>query len=235
MGTKKRNLVNNIIAGISGFALFTSLFLTVIFCIGFNRSFYAWQYALGRTYETIGMSMGGLMRSTDALLDYIQNKRGDIIIRENVNGIEREIFNRRETLHMVDVKNLYINAMNLRNILLITSISVIVILCLINRKAIYSVLLCVYRNGLIVVAAVIGFLATWACIDFDGFWMNFHYVLFNNDLFLLDPNVSIMINMFPSNFFFALVMGIVLAFALIIVLMGIGLFTYKKYLKKKHS
>lgn len=224
----KCSRATKIIASIGGFALLLSLFLTVLDLVCFNRSFYSWQYGLEKTAENIGMSKEGLMKSTNTLLDYIQNKRGDIIVSEKVNGIEREIFDQREKLHMVDVKNLYLNAMNLRTILLIASIALIFILCVINRKSIYLVILSEYRNGLLIMAAIIGALSTWAFIDFDGFWMNFHYLFFDNDLFLLDPNVSIMINMFPSNFFFAMVMGIVIGFGIIVILMGLGLFIYKK-------
>ena len=44
--------------------------------------------------------------------------------------------------------------------------------------------------------------------------LNFHYLFFDNDLFLLDPNTSIMINMFPSAFFMHMVFMIIAAFAL---------------------
>ena len=61
---------------------------------------------------------------------------------------------------------------------------------------------------------VVAFTAVWAAADFDAFWLNFHYLFFDNDLFLLDPNTSIMINMFPSAFFMHMVFMIIATFAL---------------------
>jgi uncharacterized membrane protein len=59
--------------------------------------------------------------------------------------------------------------------------------------------------------------------------MNFHYVFFDNDLFLLNPNVSIMINMFPESFFFDIVAAIIIVFAICIGLCAYGLrFAAKK-------
>jgi TIGR01906 family protein len=70
-------------------------------------------------------------------------------------------------------------------------------------------------------------------VDFNGFWMNFHYIFFDNDLFLLDPNVSIMINMFPSNFFFAVVFGIIVLFISMIVLLKILLVLLKHRIERR--
>ena len=67
-----------------------------------------------------------------------------------------------------------------------------------------------YNYGLFIILGLVIAISIYALIDFNSFWLNFHYVFFDNDLFLLDPNVSIMINMFPETFFFDMVFGIVL-------------------------
>ena len=115
-----------ILSALAGLALFLSLLLTSIDLLCFNRSFFRWQYSLNHTAESIGISEDGLMNATNALLDYMQDKRDDIIVVEKVNGNEREIFDERETLHMVDVKNLYLNAMKTRTILLVGSITILI-------------------------------------------------------------------------------------------------------------
>ena len=56
------------------------------------------------------------------------------------------------------------------------------------------------------------FLGIWAYVDFNAFWTMFHEILFTNDLWLLDPRVSIMINMFPEEFWFGMVIRIALTF-----------------------
>jgi integral membrane protein (TIGR01906 family) len=66
-----------------------------------------------------------------------------------------------------------------------------------------------WKNGILLTGAVILFIAIWALADFNQFWTNFHLLFFDNDLWLLDPNTSIMINLFPGSFFFDLVTRII--------------------------
>ena len=222
-----------ILSALAGLALFLSLLLTSIDLLCFNRSFFRWQYSLNHTAESIGISEDGLMNATNALLDYMQDKRDDIIIVEKVNGNEREIFDERETLHMVDVKNLYLNAMKTRTILLVGSITILTLLAFTHRNQSYTILSNAYRNGLLFLGSLIFSIAIYAMVDFNGFWMNFHYVFFDNDLFLLDPNISIMINMFPSNFFFAVVFGIILLFVSIVILLKLLLVLFKHKIERR--
>ena len=209
-----------------------ALFLTIVEAVCFNRGFYAWQYRQNNTAESIKIYDQGLMNATNTLLDYIRNKRDDILVREKVNGIEREIFDARETAHMVYVKQLYMNGINFRMVIFLIGLGILVTLCIINRKAVYDVILNAYRNGLIILAGLLGTLTVRACIDFDTFWMGFHHVFFRNDLFLLDPDISIMINMFPAELFFAIVMLIVIAFAVSAVAIGIGIRILRSVIKK---
>ena len=222
-----------ILSALAGLALFLSLLLTSIDLLCFNRSFFRWQYSLNHTAESIGISEDGLMNATNALLDYMQDKRDDIIVVEKVNGNEREIFDERETLHMVDVKNLYLNAMKTRTILLVGSITILTLLAFTHRNQSYTILSNAYRNGLLFLGSLLLFVGIYAIVDFNGFWMNFHYVFFDNDLFLLDPNISIMINMFPSNFFFAVVFGIILLFVSIVILLKLLLVLFKHKIERR--
>lgn len=68
--------------------------------------------------------------------------------------------------------------------------------------------------GIIVAGIVV-----YAVIDFSRFWVLFHEIFFTNDLWLLDPNVSVMINMFPEEFFNGMVMRIILTFILCFLVM----------------
>mgnify|MGYP001738596500 CR=1 FL=1 len=148
-----------ILSALAGLALFLSLLLTSIDLLCFNRSFFHWQYSLNHTAESIGISEEGLMNATNALLDYMQDKRDDIIVVEKVNGNEREIFDERETLHMVDVKNLYLNAMKTRTILLVGSITILTLLAFTHRNQSYTILSNAYRNGLLFLGSLIFFIA----------------------------------------------------------------------------
>lgn len=201
--------IADILSAIAGFLLSAAIIATVIDVVSFDRSFYEAEYRKNDTVSYTGMSAEDNLRATDTLLDYLQDKRQDIVCTAEVSGTEREVFNERETLHMVDVKALYQNAIRVRNGCVITAVILLVLSVLIGKKSFFSVLRSGWKNGILLTGAVILFIAIWALADFDQFWTNFHLLFFDNDLWLLDPNTSIMINLFPGSFFFDLVIRII--------------------------
>ena len=209
--------INKIFSTFFGLLFLVAILLSAINFVVFQRSFYAYEYSKGNQVEDTGMSEEDLMRATDTLLDYVRDDRDDIVVEASVNGEVREVFDERETLHMVDVKNLYLNAMKVRNILFIISIAGLVLLPFIFKIDFIDICKDAFYGGLIFLIALVLFVGIWAVVDFNGFWMQFHYIFFDNDLFLLDPNVSIMINMFPSNFFFEMVFCIIIVFVVLLL------------------
>ena len=201
--------IADVLSAIAGFLLSAAIIATVIDVVSFDRSFYENEYRKNDTVSYTGMSAEDNLRATDTLLDYLQDKRQDIVCVAEVSGTEREVFNERETLHMVDVKALYQNAIKVRNGCVIAAVILLVLSVLIGKRSIFSVLRNGWKNGVILTGAVILFIAIWALADFNQFWTNFHLLFFDNDLWLLDPNTSIMINLFPGNFFFDLVIRII--------------------------
>lgn len=201
--------IADILSAIAGFLLSAAIIATVIDVVSFDRSFYEAEYRKNDTVSYTGMSAEDNLRATDTLLDYLQDKRQDIVCTAVVSGTEREVFNERETLHMVDVKVLYQNAIRVRNGCVITAAILLVLSVLIGKKSFFSVLRSGWKNGILLTGAVILFIAIWALADFNQFWTNFHLLFFDNDLWLLDPNTSIMINLFPGSFFFDLVTRII--------------------------
>lgn len=211
-------------SSIAFFLLIMSLLVSAIDFCCFQKSFYKQEYQKDQTAEKIGMSDEDLMASTNALLDYLRDERDDIVVNVTVSGFEQEVFNERETLHMIDVKVLYQRAVNVRNEAFLIGMALL-IFSLIKSKSHYSALLKRgYKNGMMAVGALIVFIAVAALADFDAFWTSFHKLFFTNDLWLLDPNTSIMINMFPDVFFFDLVMRIIIIFAVISLVTGIAIY-----------
>ena len=201
--------IADILSAIAGFLLSAAIIATVIDVVSFDRSFYEAEYRKNDTVSYTGMSAEDNLRATDTLLDYLQDKRQDIVCTAVVSGTEREVFNERETLHMVDVKALYQNAIRVRNGCVITAVILLVLSVLNGKKSFFSVLRSGWKNGILLTGAVILFIAIWALADFNQFWTNFHLLFFDNDLWLLDPNTSIMINLFPGSCFFDLVTRII--------------------------
>lgn len=76
-----------------------------------------------------------------------------------------------------------------------------------------------FKQVLMSLGIIVAGIVVYAVIDFSRFWVLFHEIFFTNDLWLLDPNVSVMINMFPEEFFNGMVMRIILTFILCFLVM----------------
>lgn len=206
---------------------------------GFNKNYYEMKYTELDTAKHIGMSNEALFDATFTLLDYLKDERDDILCIQEVKGKLREIYDERETLHMVDVKNLYINAKLV--CFSIAGIGIVAFVFMIlsvkkNQYTLEEMLLDLkdgFRQVVLAFIIVISGLLFYALVDFNRFWTMFHQIFFTNDLWLLDPRVSIMINMFPEEFWFGMVIRIALTF--IISFGGLSLILYRFANKKLQS
>ncbi|MBR2802787.1 MAG: TIGR01906 family membrane protein [Erysipelotrichaceae bacterium] len=218
-------------AVLASLCLLLAVFLQIVDSSCFDRSFFARQYELAGSAQQIGVSDEDLMKMTDVLLDYLKDERQDISVQAEVHGQMREIFDQREKDHMVDVKALYQTAVTVKNVSALLAVILFVFVIYSARKDAFAVLWKGYLWALLLFAAVFAALGAYALIDFDRFWTTFHQVLFDNDLWLLDPNTEIMINMVPSSFFSALVYRILGWLFASFVLIGAVLYGGKRWLK----
>lgn len=202
---------NKFLAAAAFFLLTLAGLLTVVDVLCFDRGFYTKEYEKNGTAEYMQMSDEDLEHTTDVLLAYLKDERDDLIVTAVVDGKEREVFDMRETLHMEDVKKLYQDAMTFR-----TAAAAIgaVLLCAVLYGAEQKRVLLKFgfQAGVILILALITALTIWAAMDFNAFWIQFHEVFFDNDLYLLDPRTELLIRMVPEQFFYDLVMRIVLGF-----------------------
>ena len=202
-------------AVIAGLLFALGLLITCIDTVCFFKPLYSYEYKTNDTAAGLRMSDEDLMNATDTLLDYLKDTRDDIVVEATVNGIEREVFDERETLHMIDVKNLYQSALTVRNLCIGVSAFILVLLWFTARNSYARTVWRGYRSGMLCMAVLILGIVIWAALDFTNFWIQFHYLFFDNDLFFLDPAVSIMINMFPESFFTHVVFGIIILFVVL--------------------
>ncbi len=196
-------------------ATFLAVMALAVFCIqvfAFNGQFYVDEYEKSNTAAYVGVGSQDLNKATDVLLSYIQDKREDLDLTVEIDGQQRQYYNDREKAHMVDVKNLYLSAVNFAVYGSIAAAALFAACFVImKKKALKEVLFGIYNMSYVILAGF-AILAAWAASDFDGFWTRFHLVFFRNDLWILDPRTDLMIRMFESGFFFDLVLIILLLF-----------------------
>lgn len=192
---------------------FLVIFMWSVIGVSQSRPFYDKQYQKNGTADHIGIRHQDLMSVTDNLICYMTNQRPDLEMQYGVKGEIREIFDEREKLHMIDVRNLYMGVIYVASaITAAIAAGVFYVIkkdgwatarATLSRKYMWSAI------GLVIFCLVFGILIA---TNFQWFWTHFHYVFFTNDLWLLDPRISIMINMFPLNFFYAMVTRIFIIF-----------------------
>lgn len=204
------------------------LLLTDVEAVAFDLDFYEKKYEEYDITEVTGIEMKNLMTVTSEMLDYLKGKRENLIIFAQVNNKTEQVFEEREILHMVDVKDLFSKGYIIRNTMLIALIISLACLALFNRKAIGKAFI-IASLWPTVIMAILGLLMY---IDFNKYFNYFHRIFFTNDLWLLDPNTDILIQMLPLEFFSSMAYRILLFFIaelLLFLIAGIVLKRRSKY------
>ncbi|MGE5633018.1 MAG: TIGR01906 family membrane protein [Caulobacteraceae bacterium] len=198
----KVRFVNAVLATLFVILVPIVLLLTDVQLTAFDRGYYQKEYIKYNIPEHIGMSMDNLMNLTEQLLEYLDNKRADLDFKvEFMNGTE-EFFSPRDKQHMVDVKNLFVNGRYIRNFAF--AYIVLFLIYLYYRKPFNESNRKLARYGIIISAVGIIpviILVILMSLDFYRYFTIFHEIFFNNDLWLLDPAVDRLVNIFPEEFF----------------------------------
>lgn len=187
---------------LSAFCLIFILLITSVEAVVYwNPGYFEREYEKYQVLDRLpSMTMEDLLDVTDEMMDYLKGDREDLHITTTLDGQQREFFNQREIAHMEDVRDLFVGAIFLRRV----SIGVIILslILLVFLKARLSRVLpgalCL-GTGLFFAAAAA--LAAIISTDFTKYFVIFHHIFFDNDLWILDPRTDLLINIVPEGFF----------------------------------
>lgn len=132
-------------------------------------------------------------------------------LKGDVASLPEDLFTPRESLHMIDVLALFLGAKRLGYACLLGAVPLLILSYLLGGRQKLG------RGLLTGIAAALGLLlclGIWAAIDFDGWFTAMHELVFTNDLWLLDPAESMLIEMLPLGFFIGAVKTVVFRFGL---------------------
>ena len=209
---------------ILGFLLSIILLFTFVEIIAFNLNHYRESFIKYNTTEETGMNETDLQYTLEDVLRYLRDNRRELDTRVFVEGKESEAFEDREKLHMIDVKGLFFKGRILRNIGAV--LFVIIGLIFIIKDEHWKKSL----SGTLMYTAVINILFLFVLlllmkIDFDGCFTYFHIIFFNNDLWILDPDAHILVQMLPEEFFYDTSIRIIFCFLASLAALGsLGLY-----------
>ena len=226
----KQSVWVRILAGFGAFALCLSLLLTSLFSVSYDLRFYQSEYDKLGQAEEIGVTRETLTSITQRVVAYLKGTVPDLDMQAEIQGEVQEVFGSREKAHMEDVLGLFKLGRCVQWIgFLVFAACMALSLLLFNgsfrkRLSAYG-LSCLFGCGAFILA--LGILAAIIAVDFDAAFIRFHLMFFSNDLWLLNPETDVLIQMVPEQFFMDCVARIAVIAALFLfamVLLFAGLF-----------
>lgn len=211
------------------FCLMITLLITSVEAVTYwTPGYYEKEYTKYNVTADVHMEMDDLLDVTEEMMAYLRGNREDLHVPTIVDGQPREFFNDREIAHMEDVRGLFLGGLLLRRICMITAVLCLVLMAVLKAR-ISRVLPASVCVGTGLFFAVICALAAIISTDFTKYFVIFHQIFFNNDLWLLDPRTDLLINIVPEPFFVDTAARIALTFGIsVAVLFLLCLFWLRK-------
>lgn len=183
------------------FCLMITFLITSVEAVAYwTPGYYEREYTKYGVADTVHMNMDDLLEVTDEMMAYLRGKRADLHVETVVAGQPREFFNAREIAHMEDVRGLFIGALALRRICLAAA-AVSVFLLFALKASVRRLLPRALMAGAGIFLLITAGLAALISTDFTKYFVIFHHIFFDNDLWILDPRTDLLINIVPEPFF----------------------------------
>ena len=186
------------------------------------------------------MTMEDLLQVTDEMMAYLRGNRADLHVFTTIGGQSMEFFNAREIAHMEDVRDLFIGGLWLRRIGLAVAAAYGILLGFWSRKdqerknvlkSFVPGSLCIGTGCFFAVSITI---AATVASDFNKYFIVFHHIFFDNDLWILNPATDLLINIVPEPFFMDTALRIGITFAVMVILfLAINFYLWKRGRKCK--
>lgn len=227
-------LIHSFLGILCAFALMILLLITSVEAVTYwTPGYYEKEYTKYQVLKNVHMEMEDLLDVTTEMMAYLRGNRPDLHVPTIVNGQPREFFNQREIAHMEDVRGLFLAAIAIRRICLAVIVVSLILLAL-TKADIRRVLPRTLCAGTVLFFFLLALLTAIIASDFSKYFIVFHHIFFNNDLWMLDPATDLLINIVPEPFFMdtaariGITYGISVAFVFILCIIGILLTKPKK-------
>ncbi len=162
---------------------------------------YSYNWWRNGVPDRTGLSSSELDSAADQIKDYFRNDAERLVVTVNTSRGQETLFDERETLHMIDVKQLmqYVDAVAVWlgvALLLIAAVGLAL-----KRGDFFSWMSSWLRWCAVFWGAIIAVIVIIAIIDFTWLFTQFHLLSFANDLWQLDPFRHYLLLLFPERFF----------------------------------
>lgn len=186
---------------ICAFCLMITFLITSVEAVAYwVPGYYEREYEKYRVADDVHMEMKDLLEVTEEMMSYLRGNREDLHVMTVVDGQPREFFNAREIAHMEDVRGLFIGGLRLRAGCLILAALTVLLLALTKAK-LRSFLPSALWKGSVLFFLTAAVIAGIIASDFSRYFIVFHHIFFDNDLWILNPATDLLINIVPEPFF----------------------------------
>ena len=192
-----------VLGTINALCLVVFVLRMAIYIPSLDEWFYRWQFAANDTYNVVNMEPEHLMDVTRHMIAYMRGDVPDLQIMTTVGGQPRYFFSDIEIRHMVDVYELFAAG----NIIVYTAAIIFALTSLLFVLAKRRRLRTLFRCWRWTAVAVLGFamlLVAAIAINWHQAFVIFHEILFDNDYWILDARVDLLVNIVPYRFFITL-------------------------------
>ncbi len=214
-----------------GISMTIVLLLTAVEMVAFNLNHYMSSFEKYNIVEATGMDKENLRHTAEDLLNYLRDNKEELDTEAVVHGELREVYGEREKHHMVDVKDLFVAGRGLRNVAIAASIISLVLACYLDRRWKKGLARTLFNTAIANGILLFG-LYILMQTDFTKYFDYFHYIFFDNDLWILDPKKEILIQMLPEGFFYDTAIKIIGIFVGSMTIFGIAGFWGSRRLRK---
>lgn len=188
-----------------------------------NFDFYVKEYEKYGVKDELQMEPGDLRKVTEYMMSYLRGDQEVLSIQAPVEGEVQDFFNEQDRFHMEEVQGLFQGGLALRRGAVLVMVLAAVLLALLkgNWKKLIPQM---YQWTLVVFLGVTAVLGILFSTNFTKYFIIFHEIFFDNDLWMFDPAEDYMIRMLPEGFFYDMVMrigGIFIAFLLGFLLISV--------------
>ena len=158
-----------------------------------------------------GIDRDGLVAAAREIRSYFNSPGKPLEIQATVFGEDRELFNRREVMHMEDVKRLIWGVYGVDIAAAAYLVAFVALGFLIYRRLFAAALSRYLLWGSGLTLGVVLLVGVFALSGFDSLFLFFHETSFSNDFWRLNSNTDFLVMMFPEGFWFDATMFVALA------------------------
>jgi len=183
-----------------GVCLTATVWVTALEWITYDVNHYMTEFEKQDWVPAAGMDQENLAYTAEEIIRYLKGEKDDFQTVAVKDGELQPLYDERERVHMEDVLFLFDRARLVRNLSLILIVLLTGLLMTRDPRWKNNWLRTLFYTGLGNVDLMI-LLGLLIWLDFSKYFTYFHLLLFDNDLWILDPQRHVLIQLLPETFF----------------------------------